>query len=625
MKLSVLRISRMASRTSSNFESKPTPKQALFAAGFGLLALGAMVTLSTPAFAAGASGWQEPAAPQSASQSPAAAAAAAQAPDTDKDARKKLDKPDDVDPLKRRLSDKQQFKRQKELKQELSTTYKTWLNQDVVWIISDEEKKAFKTLSNDEERDAFIEQFWLRRNPDPDSQDNEFREEHYRRIAYANEHFAAGKPGWKTDRGHIYISFGKPDSIESHPSGGSYQRPIEEGGGETSTFPFETWHYRYLEGVGDNIDLEFVDTCQCGDYHFTIDRSEKDALLHVPGGGETLYEQMGQAKKSDRFKGGTENLGNGPMTAGQQSKEFDRIELAAKIFAPPPVKFKDLENFISDHKLITGPVFPFDVRTDYVRVTEDTVLVPITIQIKNRDITFQTKDGVSRGVVNILGKVSTITHKPVQTFEDTVEVTEPSELLQQTLEKQKVYWKALPLRPGAYRVDIAIKDVNNPDHVGIFAQSINVPKFEDEKLATSSLILADSMYAVPSHTIGTGSFILGNMYVRPRVSPNAATPVKFTRDQKLNFWMQVYNLGIDDKTKSNSATVTYEIRDSASDKLLLETHEESKDLSAHSDQLTMERSVALAGLQPGKYKVTIRINDAISKQEIAQSAPFTVE
>ena len=204
-------------------------------------------------------------------------------------------------------------------------------------------------------------------------------------------------------------------------------------------------------------------------------------------------------------------------------------------------------------------------------------------------------------------------------------MTEPSELLQQALEKQKVYWKALPLRPGAYRVDIAIKDVNNPDHVGIFAQSINVPKFEDEKLATSSLILADSMYVVPSHTIGTGSFILGNMYVRPRVSPNAATPVKFTRDQKLNFWMQVYNLGIDDKTKSNSATVTYEIRDSASDKLLLETHEESKDLSAHSDQLTMERSVALAGLQPGKYKVTIRINDAISKQEIAQSAPFTVE
>jgi len=586
----------------------------VFAVAFGLLTLGGV--------AAWGSGFQEPAVAQPGAQAPTDATTDAN--------RKKLDKPEDskpaeVDPLKRPLSDKQKMRRQKELGNEIRGAYKTWLDQDVAWIISDEERKAFKSLSNDEERDAFIEQFWLRRNPNPDSPENEFREEHYRRIAYANEHFPAGKPGWKTDRGHIYISFGKPDSIDSHPSGGSYERPMDEGGGETSTFPFEIWHYRYLEGVGDNIDIEFVDTCQCGDYHFTIDRSEKDALLRVPGGGETLYEQMGMSKKADRFKGGIENLGNGPLAAGQEGKQFDRIELAAKLFAPPPVKFKDLESFISEHKLISGPLFPFDVRTDFVRVTDDTVLVPITLQIKNKDVTYVTKDGVSKGVVNILGRVSTITHKPVQTFEDTVEITEPAELLAKAQEGQRLYWKALPLRPGAYRVDIGIKDVNNPDHIGVYAQSINVPKFDDEKLSTSSLILADRMERVPSRTIGTGNFIIGNTYIWPRVSTNAVTPVKFNRTQHLNCWMQVYNLGIDDKTKSNSATVTYEIRDTASDKLLLETHEESKDLSAHSDQLTMERSVALAGLQPGKYKVTIRINDAISKQEVAQSAPFVVE
>ena len=336
----------------------------------------------------------------------------------------------EVDPLKRERSDKEKFAAQKAVRQELKGAYKTWLDQDVPYIISDEERKAFKNLSNDEERDAFIEQFWLRRNPNPDSPENEFREEHYRRIAYANEHFAAGKPGWKTDRGHIYISFGPADSIDSHPSGGNYERPMEEGGGETSTFPFEVWHYRYLEGIGENIDLEFVDTCQCGDYHFTIDRSEKDALLHVPGAGLTQYEQMGKAKKADRFKGGMESLGTGPGSQGQESKEFDRIELAAKIFAPPPIKFKDLEAFISEHKLLTGPVFPFDVRTDFIKVTENTDLVPITLQMKNRDITFVTKDGVSKGVVNILGKVTTITHKTVQTFEDTVEVEQPAELLE---------------------------------------------------------------------------------------------------------------------------------------------------------------------------------------------------
>src|SRR6185437_9720451 len=205
------------------------------------------------------------------------------------------------DPLKRQLTDKEKRAQQKELRGELHGVYKKWLDEDVRWIITDQEMKAFKSLSNDEERDSFIENFWLRRNPNPDSPENEYREEHYARIAYANEHFAAGMPGWKTDRGHIYIAYGKPDSIDSHPSGGDYERPMDEGGGNTSTYPFEVWHYRYLAGIGDNIDIEFVDTCMCGDYHMTIDRSEKDALKHVPGAGLTLYEEQGQAKKADRF------------------------------------------------------------------------------------------------------------------------------------------------------------------------------------------------------------------------------------------------------------------------------------------------------------------------------------
>src|SRR6201987_1120069 len=485
--------------------------------------------------------------------------------------------------------------------------------------------KAFKNLSNDEEREAFIEQFWLRRNPNPDSPENEFREEHYRRIAYANEHFAAGKPGWKTDRGHIYIAFGKPDSIDAHPSGGSYQRPMDEGGGETSTFPFEVWHYRYLEGVGDNNDLEFVDTCMCGDYHLTIDRGEKDALQPVPGMGLTQWEEMGQAKKADRFKGGFENLGTGPLGQGQQSKQFDRIELAAKIFAPPPIKFKDLDNAISEQTILNGPIFPFDVRTDFIKVTENTVLVPITIQIKNRDVTFLTKDGVARGVVNILGKVTTLTHKTVQTFEDTVEVEQPAELLEKSLDRKSIYWKAVPLLPGLYRLDIAIKDVNNPDHLGIYGRSLDVPMYHDEKLSTSSLILADRIYPVSSHDIGQGACVIGNIHVCPRVTPNPATPVSYTRTQDLNFWMQVYNLSINDQTKSNEAKVTYQITDTATNTVVFEKEQDSKDFGEHSDQLTVEKTLPVAGLQPGKYKVTIKINDEISKQEIAQSAPFVVE
>jgi len=156
---------------------------------------------------------------------------------------------EEADPLKRPPSEKQKKQQKRNLNVELSKVYKKWLNEDVVWIITDEERAAFKQLSNDEERDNFIEAFWQRRDPTPDTEENEYKEEHYRRIAYANEHYAAGIPGWKTDRGRIYIMYGPPDENDSHPSGGTYERPINEGGGETSTFPFEDWRYRYIEGI----------------------------------------------------------------------------------------------------------------------------------------------------------------------------------------------------------------------------------------------------------------------------------------------------------------------------------------------------------------------------------------
>ncbi len=530
------------------------------------------------------------------------------------------------DPLKRPLSDKEKIAQRNALKQELKGVYKKWIDEDVRWIITDQEMQAFKSLSNDEERDQFIENFWLRRNPNPDSPENEFREEHYARIAYANEHFAAGKPGWRTDRGHIYIAFGKPDNIDSHPSGGSYERPMDEGGGNTSTFPFEVWHYRYIEGIGDNIDIEFVDTCMCGDYHMTIDRSEKDALKHTPGAGQTLYEQMGMAKQADRFSGGgLEQLGAGPMSQQNQSKQFDRLDQFAKLQAAPVIKFKDLESFMTTSKILTGPPFLFDVRTDYVKVTNDTILVPLTLQIRNGDITFSNKDGVAMGTVNILGRVSNLNHKPIQTFEDTVSVQVPSELLARKKNDLSVYWKALPLRPGLYKVDVVIKDVNNPDHIGRWERSLNVPRYDDDRLASSSLILAGSMERVPSKDIGAGNFVIGDTHIVPRVPPAIGAPVTFHRAQNLNFWMQVYNLGIDEKSKQNSATIEYQILDLATNKAILETQESTSKISPNSDQITIEKSLPLASLQPGKYKVSIKVNDGITKQQIADSQPFIVD
>ena len=526
------------------------------------------------------------------------------------------------DPLKRPVNEKRKKENARSLKKELRGEYRKWLDEDVRWIITDDERKAFMQLSNDEERDQFIEAFWQRRNPNPDSEDNEFKEEHYRRIEYANEHFAAGKPGWMTDRGRIYIIYGPADEIDSHPSGGEYERPIEEGGGETSTYPFEDWRYRYIEGIGQEVMIEFVDTCMCGDYHMTMDRSEKDALLYTPNAGLTLYEQMGMSSKASRFNGGLERLGAGPMSSDLQAKEFDRLEQFAKLNQAPPVKFKDLAEVV-EHK-ITYNLMPFDVRTDFVKITGDTVLVPITIQIKNRDITFDTKEGVAHGVVNIFGRLTTLSGKVAQTFEDPVEADLPAELLPREVEGSKVYWKAVPLRPGRYLLYIVVKDVNG-DRMGTWSRGIVVPDFSEERLTNSSLILADDVEPVPSKNVGTGMFVIGTTKVRPRVAPSDGKPAVFKRGQKVNFWMQVYNLAVDEKTHRPSATFEYDIVNAATNKPVVHTVETSDKMGNIGDQVTLEKTVAAANLNPGIYRIQIKVSDNISKQTVDPSATFAVE
>src|SRR5438270_1225391 len=530
----------------------------------------------------------------------------------------------DYDKRNRQLTDKQKKEQERKFKGEVSKVYKKWLDEDVRYIITDEEKSAFKQLSNDEERDNFIEAFWARRDPTPDTVENEYKEEHYARIAYANEHFAAGIPGWKTDRGRMYIMYGKPDEIDSHPSGGSYNRPMEEGGGETSTYPFEDWRYRYLEGVGQEIIIEFVDTCMCGDYHMTIDRSEKDALKYVPGAGLTQYEQMGLANKADRMSGGgLEQLGAGPFNQNLQSKQFDRLEEFAKLNRPPAVKFKDLEEVVTTK--IRYNLLPFDVRADFVRVTSDTVLVPVMVQIRKKNVTYVNKDGIERGTLNIFGRVTTLTGRIAQTFEETVQDDEPAELLPKVLENASVYWKALPLRPGRYRFDIVVKDVNG-DRMGTWSRGILVPDMSDDKgLTSSTLILADVMEKVPSKSVGAGMFVLGSTKVRPRMDAADGSPAKFKRDQKLNFWMQVYNLGVNDQSKKSSAQFEYDIVNSTTKKPVLHAVETTDQLGNAGDQVTLEKSMSLASLEPGMYELTVKVNDNISKQSIAPTAKFVVQ
>ena len=515
------------------------------------------------------------------------------------------------------LSEKERRKREEKLRKELEGPYRKWLNEDVAYIITDEERQAFKRLQTDEERQQFIEQFWLRRDPTPDTVENEYREEHYRRIAYANERFASGIPGWKTDRGRIYITFGPPTEIESHPSGGTYERPFEEGGGTTSTYPFEKWRYRYIEGIGTDVVIEFVDPTMTGEYRMTMDPSEKDALLMVPGAGLTLIEQLGLASKTDRFSrtDGT-RLGTGNMPLPARMNQFERLQQYAALQKAPQIKFKDLEAAVTS--TIKYNVLPMRARADYIRLTNSSVLTAITLQFDRKDLQFQDKDGVSKAVVNIYGRITSMSRRPVNVFEDVVSVEVPTQQLAEAAKGASIYQKTIPLPPGMYRLNVVAKDVisgNMTNH----EMALHVPHYEEEKLASSSLILADLIERVPTRSIGAGQFVIGTSKVRPRLTST------FRREEKMGIYLQLYNFAPDEKTQKPNGVITYEvIRNGTNEKVFEFNEEVSKIENASANQVTIEKILPLKNFEPGEYTLRIRVEDKTRAQVLTPSASFKI-
>ncbi|HUZ46338.1 MAG TPA: GWxTD domain-containing protein [Terriglobia bacterium] len=528
---------------------------------------------------------------------------------------------------------KQERRRQKAIQKEMESPYKKWISGPVGYIITPAERAAFKKLSTDEERDRFIEQFWERRSPSPGSADNAFKEEFYRRIAYANEHFASGLPGWKTDRGRVYIMYGPPDSIDSHPTGGTIalnptDMPWIGTGASTttmSTYPFEDWTYNYIPGLGNNIQLEFVDPTMTGEYHLTMNPCEKDAMAQSPNDntgcqGTAAIGQIWNpnAVMATSRLSGNQNPGSAMVASTLANlgslNEFTRLDLYSKIFQPPAIKFKDLKAVVSS--TLSAQLLPFSVRTDFLKITDDTVLTPITVQVPNREMQFANKDGVMHAVLDIYGQLTTLGGRTADTFQDSVVVDVPQHDFQNYVNLKSVYQKAVYLRPGHYKLSIVIKD-DQSGHMGSMNLGIVVPQYSSDKLSSSSLILADDIQPLPTSEVGSGPFVIGGTKVRPSVNQT------FTQKQNLGIYMQVYNLGLDSKTHKPVANIDYRILKDG--KPILNQTEQAASIKDSAEQVTLEKTLPVHLLQPGKYTLQIKITDKIKNQTDTQTTDFQVE
>jgi GWxTD domain-containing protein len=497
---------------------------------------------------------------------------------------------------------------------------KGWAD-EVAYIITDNERKAFKKLTTDEERESFTENFWLVRDPSPDTPENEFRDQFYERIDYANDHFTSGVAGMRTDRGRMYILNGPPDEIVSHPSGGSYDRPAEEGGGRTNTFPFETWRYRHLDNrsQSENVIYEFVDSTMSGEYRLEYDPGAKDALKHVPGVGLTDAEVALGLDKGDRPNKTNQILDGMSAPIPQNTygnSEFDILQKYNEAYKVADVRYKDLLVPAST-RLSTNPL-PYKVQAHYIKLTSDSVRTLITIELLTKDLAFKPENGGQVASAHVTGVVYRSDNRRMSgsSFSQDINVQFASEkALKAALDRPNLYQVTTYLAPGRYKLHLTVEDKNSQS-IKIDDVLLSPPRIPDQTLQASSMILAYSVTDMPPKAVGTEMFVLGDKKVKPNVSG------VFKPEESLNVWQEIYGLEPDQTTHKPSASIELLITQNKQEIKKVVT--DSTELAGSGLQMKYSNSVPLKGFAPGQYEVQVKVTDNISKESFVSSKNFSV-
>jgi len=478
--------------------------------------------------------------------------------------------------------------RPRNIKSESKKAYVDWVK-DVEPILTDEDRSAWEKLKTNDEREQFIQLFWRQRDPDPDTEENEFKEQYYERVAYANAHYSSGKPGRLTDRGRIYIKFGAPDEIESHPTGGSYDRPSYEGFGSTTTYPFEKWFYRYIANVGSGIELEFVDPTGSGEYRLASSPDEKDIALHAGG-------SVGRADYT--------RAPDSPLAMLSRRADLDRVQ---------PIDRQWIGSIIDTPKVDENPI-AFETQLNYFRQSDNSVLTALTIQVENSELVFDDVGGLQTARLNILGFITSVTDKRLGKFEDPVITHATPEELSSVRTRKSAYAKTFVLQPGRYRIDLVVRDVSS-GATGIQHIGFQVPSFPVDRLAASSIVLAAKLEK-PDNTVAAGPFFIGTTKVIPNISAS------YTQGQPVGIYLQVYNAAIDQTTLRPAVDVDYVLLKDG--KELARYREDWREINDAGQRLTLTRLLDTRSLATGEYQIQVDLRDQITGQKLSPTAKFSI-
>jgi GWxTD domain-containing protein len=498
--------------------------------------------------------------------------------------------------------------------------YRKWLNQDVIYTITAEEREVFNGLTTDDEKDQFIEQFWFRRDPDPNTAINEFREEHYRRIAFVNDTFGSGIPGWKTDRGRIYIMFGDPVQKEYHAGGGMEVRAPYEGGGRTSTYPYEIWRYHHIEGVGDDIEIEFVDRSWSGEFKIAVYPWEKDMLLNVDGLGETSAERLGMAKRYQRpglHPGNMNNTYYMTRFLGNRFRDrpFERLQRYYSMQKPPPIKQKELQQVVETR--IGYDNLPFNAEAYHLWIDHESALVPVTIEVPNKFLNYVEDGGNYKARVGIYGRVTSMGGRVITEFEQTLLSRFPKAYLEHARTESSLFQRTVSIPSGRHKVDIVVKDLGSGD-IGTKVLPLSLTAPEMGAFQASPVVLAEMLEPLESFPERPTTFVIGDVRVVPKVGK------AFGSSEEMGVYLQIYNPALDSSSMEPAVSIEYTL---LRNREVVDQFVDDQGGTVHffsPQRLVLVRKMPLAELEKGRYRLMVKVDDTISGQSVSSQADFEI-
>lgn len=478
-----------------------------------------------------------------------------------------------------------------------------WSREDAWYIITPEERSAYKMLRNDEERDNFIEVFWRRRDPTPDTIANEFKDEHYRRIVYANQLFSGHVVGWKTDRGRLYIMFGPPDSIDFSTLGAfSLREPY-------SSVPVEVWHYNYLEGIGLNVVFGFADKCGCDDPHLQLGGPDP----------EPLKQQFADLAVNNP-------LTDLSKTAAKEQNANTHQQGIYEVVGPiksPEVRFKNLEEVVTSK--IRSNLLPFQAMTRAVRATEFSDWIDLTLQFQKKNLALKQLDGKLSTNLHLFARFITVTGRVAATVEEQINDVADTDEAQSATDGLLQFSRGVPLPGGRYRLDVAVEDVG-ADKIGTWSAGIVVPNFYADQFGISPLILADQIDTPKVHVYPiSGELYIADTRIHPIVPASPGMSAVFHQGQPLGLFFQVYNLSQEKNPQKSDRFIGYKMVDADTGKTVVDLKEPTDKLGEGGEQITVRKFLSTASIPKGEYSLCVTVGDRVSQRTASSTARVQIE